>query len=122
MPGPRIGQAIMLATQAIDNAAVVYWRALEEFLLATGLNEKHARAPTVVPTDQTGHEVSQRHFNQLALYEAKALELTRSLAVSELAMHNFGIVIDSLVHHHAQLRTRFEQLGSRARLTIRHME
>ena len=45
------------------------------------------------------------------------MSLTRAMAVSELTMHKFATVVNHLVHHHAQLKIKFEHLAANVRST-----
>ena len=45
------------------------------------------------------------------------MSLTRAMAVSELTMHKFATVVNHSVHHHAQLRIKFEHLSANVRTT-----
>ena len=84
-----MGPPLVQASQSVDTAAMDYMPTVDEFFAAAGLDESQASSPTVVHKDKTGHSVSQRHLNQLGLYEAEAISLTRALATSELTMYTW---------------------------------
>ena len=45
VPGPRVGTTLMSASQAMDNSAVSYMEAMEEFLCAAGLDQSQCSGP-----------------------------------------------------------------------------
>ena len=104
VPGPRVGTTLMSASQAMDNSAVSYMEAMEEFLCAAGLDQSQCSGPQSAPVSQTGKMTSQINMDRMAETESKTMELIRGLATAELTMNKLVVMLNHLVQHHANLR------------------
>ena len=104
LPGPRVEQPLLRATQTLDKSAIDNICSLEEFFKAEGLDEKFAREPANIPNGQTGREVSIGVLQKMREIEVMELEQIRSMAVAELTMYKLATVISTLSKHHQGLR------------------
>ena len=116
LPGPRVEQPLLRATQSIDRSGIEYMCALDDFFRAAGLDEKYAKATAQFPEGQTGREISMGFLRAMQEVEVQAFGQPRSMAIAELTMHKFASMISNLSKHHRGLRNRFERLETKADL------